>query len=110
MLLHFVFFFLMLRPPPRSTRTDTLFPYTTRFRSRPCRPELSTSLFSRTALKTWLDRVFTSLAHGLYVFTHALHGIAGGGGQGEKTRCEYDDQFAQHRLISFVDQRTSINP
>src|SRR3546814_8218092 len=25
--------FLMLRRPPRSTRTDTLFPYTTRFRS-----------------------------------------------------------------------------
>src|SRR3546814_9900386 len=24
----------MLRPPPRSTRTDTLFPYTTLFRSR----------------------------------------------------------------------------
>src|SRR3546814_20729651 len=23
----------MIRPPPRSTRTDTLFPYTTRFRS-----------------------------------------------------------------------------
>src|SRR3546814_4390075 len=27
------FFFLMIRRPPRSTRTDTLFPYTTRFRS-----------------------------------------------------------------------------
>src|SRR3546814_14769909 len=27
------FFFLMIRPPPRSTRTDTLFPYTTLFRS-----------------------------------------------------------------------------
>src|SRR3546814_6418317 len=27
-------FFLMLRRPPRSTRTDTLFPYTTLFRSR----------------------------------------------------------------------------
>src|SRR3546814_4715274 len=26
----------MLRPPPRSTRTDTLFPYTTLFRSRGC--------------------------------------------------------------------------
>src|SRR3546814_13894066 len=26
-------FFLMLRPPPRSTRTYTLFPYTTLFRS-----------------------------------------------------------------------------
>src|SRR3546814_14801547 len=29
----FVFFFLMLRRPPGSTRTDTLFPYTTLFRS-----------------------------------------------------------------------------
>src|SRR3546814_17053840 len=30
----FAFFFLMRRRPPRSTRTDTLFPYTTLFRSR----------------------------------------------------------------------------
>src|SRR3546814_957305 len=29
------FFFLMIRRPPRSTRTDTLFPYTTLFRSLP---------------------------------------------------------------------------
>src|SRR3546814_6935830 len=29
---HFIFF-LMIRRPPRSTRTDTLFPYTTLFRS-----------------------------------------------------------------------------
>src|SRR3546814_12699837 len=29
------FFFLMIRRPPRSTRTDTLFPYTTLFRSDP---------------------------------------------------------------------------
>src|SRR3546814_14046734 len=28
-----VFFFLMILRPPRSTRTDTLFPYTTLFRS-----------------------------------------------------------------------------
>src|SRR3546814_19871667 len=39
-----LFFFLMIRRPPRSTRTDTLFPYTTLFRSkgaaelRPFRP------------------------------------------------------------------------
>src|SRR3546814_11426024 len=33
----FCFFFLMIRRPPRSTRTDTLFPYTTLFRSpAPC--------------------------------------------------------------------------
>src|SRR3546814_13901150 len=29
-----VCFFLMIRRPPRSTRTDTLFPYTTLFRSQ----------------------------------------------------------------------------
>src|SRR3546814_12288329 len=29
----YVVFFLMIRRPPRSTRTDTLFPYTTLFRS-----------------------------------------------------------------------------
>src|SRR3546814_7750048 len=29
------FFFLMIRRPPRSTRTDTLFPYTTLFQSPP---------------------------------------------------------------------------
>src|SRR3546814_2137276 len=29
-----IFFFLMIRRPPRSTRTDTLFPYTTLFRSQ----------------------------------------------------------------------------
>src|SRR3546814_12594568 len=31
--LKFVFFFLMIRRPPRSTLTDTLLPYTTLFRS-----------------------------------------------------------------------------
>src|SRR3546814_14842409 len=29
----YLFFFLIIRRPPRSTRTDTLFPYTTLFRS-----------------------------------------------------------------------------
>src|SRR3546814_2280947 len=32
-LFHVIFFFFMIRLPPRSTRTDTLFPYTTLFRS-----------------------------------------------------------------------------
>src|SRR3546814_15324058 len=30
---YYTVFFLMIRRPPRSTRTDTLFPYTTLFRS-----------------------------------------------------------------------------
>src|SRR3546814_13140553 len=33
LLCSFFFFFLMIRRQPRSTRTDTLFPYTTLFRS-----------------------------------------------------------------------------
>src|SRR3546814_14068057 len=32
-MLFLIVFFLMIRRPPRSTRTDTLFPYTTLFRS-----------------------------------------------------------------------------
>src|SRR3546814_6920320 len=32
-MISFLIFFLMIRRPPRSTRTDTLFPYTTLFRS-----------------------------------------------------------------------------
>src|SRR3546814_13996530 len=32
-MVYFFVFFLMIRRPPRSTRTDTLFPYTTLFRS-----------------------------------------------------------------------------
>src|SRR3546814_4997477 len=36
----------MFRRPPRSTRTDTLFPYTTRFRSPAICPS-STTLFGR---------------------------------------------------------------
>src|SRR3546814_14504151 len=34
-LFRFFILFLMIRRPPRSTRTDTLFPYTTLFRSLP---------------------------------------------------------------------------
>src|SRR3546814_14274835 len=35
------FLFLMIRRPPRSTRTDTLFPYTTLFRSMRIVPGIS---------------------------------------------------------------------
>src|SRR3546814_14464614 len=38
----------MIRRPPRSTRTDTLFPYTTLFRSRACRLLL---LFGELAMR-----------------------------------------------------------
>src|SRR3546814_19182653 len=43
MCLLYIFVFVMIRRPPRSTRTDTLFPYTTLFRSAP-RPEIQAVL------------------------------------------------------------------
>src|SRR3546814_1856928 len=54
------FFFLMLRLPPRSTLTDTLFPYTTLFRSRRVgrahRPSLLARIRRRPQLPAELRR------------------------------------------------------
>src|SRR3546814_14357628 len=47
------FFFLIVRPPQRSTRTDTLVPYTTLFRS----PELLIVAFDQAMI----DRVGTEI-------------------------------------------------
>src|SRR3546814_8382284 len=47
-----VVFFLMIRRPPRSTRTDTLFPYTTLFRSAGRRSSpIPTPLTTRSATR-----------------------------------------------------------
>src|SRR3546814_5002823 len=43
-----VFFFLLLRLPPISTLTVTLFPYTPFFRSSPCRSALRSSTHARS--------------------------------------------------------------
>src|SRR3546814_14955398 len=48
-------FFLMIRRPPRSTRTDTLFPYTTLFRS-------SQTAVSKVAKSSW--KVAANPRHG----------------------------------------------
>src|SRR3546814_19683251 len=44
----FFVFFLMMRRPPRSTRTDTLFPYTTLFRSRQGRGAMAQEIYFAT--------------------------------------------------------------
>src|SRR3546814_14349562 len=46
----YVIFFLMLRRPPRSTRTATLFPYTTLFRSL---RDVGEGLFGADAVADW---------------------------------------------------------
>src|SRR3546814_9234420 len=55
----------MIRPPPRSTRTDTLFPYTTLFRSGP----------------------FTDRQQGRLVDEHERHDEAGGPGSHRRPAC-----------------------
>src|SRR3546814_20784782 len=49
------FFFLMLRRPPRSTRTDTLFPYTTLFRSK-VKPSRTVAASQNMVLPRWFSR------------------------------------------------------
>src|SRR3546814_3452737 len=56
--LFFCFFFLMIRRPPRSTRTDTLFPYTTLFRSG-ARP------VQYITASTFTSRPLSRIAHSL---------------------------------------------
>src|SRR3546814_2654477 len=56
--LGFLFFFLMIRRPPRSTRTDTLCPYTTLFRSpaRSMRCPRSPPYFPSPSPRNWRSR------------------------------------------------------
>src|SRR3546814_12192829 len=57
MLMLCFFFFLMIRRPPRSTRTDTLFPYTTLFRSDfPMFPKVDVNGDGAHPLWKWLKK------------------------------------------------------
>src|SRR3546814_16970616 len=58
-------FFLMIRRPPRSTRTDTLFPYTTLFRSQDA------------ATRARTESVEACADHVDWIETHALNAIRG---------------------------------
>src|SRR3546814_16614237 len=55
------FFFLMLRRPPRSTRTDTRFPYTTLFRSFEERLRLLEGAEACLSTASGMGAVFASL-------------------------------------------------
>src|SRR3546814_18045428 len=59
----FFCFFLMIRRPPRSTRTDTLFPYTTLFRSGCGSPDRGDRCSCTPHDREW--RAFTADALGL---------------------------------------------
>src|SRR3546814_14107958 len=50
-------FFLRIRRPPRSTRTDTLFPYTTLFRSGSGSPDQRSACSRKLAAHEFVDAV-----------------------------------------------------
>src|SRR3546814_1007438 len=50
----------MIRRPPRSTRTDTLFPYTTLFRSYERRREIDECLHTQQIRDHWLPVIISS--------------------------------------------------
>src|SRR3546814_11367701 len=58
-----LFFFLMIRRPPRSTRTDTLLPYTTLFRS--VRPLFESSDWNFDTLRRTYDAIEQVALHDL---------------------------------------------
>src|SRR3546814_4769193 len=60
----------MVRRPPRSTRTDTLFPYTTLFRSRNPGADMPIEKTS----KIWMDGTLVDWDEAkVHVLTHTLH-------------------------------------
>src|SRR3546814_12538080 len=69
-----LFFFLMIRRPPRSTRTDTLFPYTTLFRSA-----------AAHAAGMFLDQFLEWNAHFLFDIARLVH-MAGNAEDRKSTR------------------------
>src|SRR3546814_714053 len=80
-----IFFFVMIRRPPRSTRTDTLFPYTTLFRSR-SRRSSAPGLYARLCQA----RAFGAEADADDLFRGArrqsvARGVAAGGGAARRS-------------------------
>src|SRR3546814_7803308 len=58
-------FFFIIRRPPRSTRTDTLFPYTTLFRSpRALHPEASSLYLKASYYLLAVGRLMTAMRPG----------------------------------------------
>src|SRR3546814_1702573 len=94
------FFFLMIRRPPRSTRTDTLFPYTTLFRSSYWSRATQTML--RTGYRTKVDTCgmdvektperFVQLE--AYFAAPHIHGEPAFGDKAAKARCRYHESAA----------------
>src|SRR3546814_11521032 len=89
----------MIRRPPRSTRTDTLFPYTTLFRSRPSR--------GRRILSSIQSDAFQRRAA---AFVGGLLAAAGQRAGDQETADHRDDEPARDPHQIFVDERLDRRP
>src|SRR3546814_3377565 len=92
--MHSIFFCLMIRRPPRSTRTDTLFPYTTLFRRVLFRSRLTADALQRavpdrveqaadqsvTSSVTPVDSAIAITVDGLLKIDLEVRYTSGGGG------------------------------
>src|SRR3546814_12455103 len=85
----------MIRRPPRSTRTDTLFPYTTLFRSLHPAPR------EGEALSSWLNRV--ALCYHMEVSELLEHDL----GHGQVDDLDTAPPLA---LLAMLSQRSGIEP
>src|SRR3546814_19309560 len=93
-----MFFFLMIRRPPRSTRTDTLFPYTTLFRSVLHKPSC---LFREQALLPHdlaPTQKFVAARGSMLTQNHATNRIPGA------ERAEYGDRTAGQVILIGVER------
>src|SRR3546814_16418512 len=74
--LSIIFFFLMIRRPPRSTRTDTLFPYTTLFRSPETVRQRDLALHGFAGVKLAVDALPVLVV--AFLFRHQVATVGGG--------------------------------
>src|SRR3546814_1663185 len=59
----------MMRRPPRSTRTDTLFPYTTLFRSASPKPDIGNDMENALGERGYGGRALQALKHCMRALT-----------------------------------------
>src|SRR3546814_11717755 len=106
-----LFFFLMIRRPPRSTRTDTLFPYTTLFRSRidiACRVQCAAIA---CLPGQWRRRMTKRLPKWTFaVFPLVLASAAYGSTGANSTRSSNDPKMHRHPSPSLIGDRLTTTP
>src|SRR3546814_8375046 len=96
----------MFLRPPRSTRTDTLFPYTTLFRSGAVSSRWSIQL--SPSLPCWLRRIATRKYQCRGMFANETYLLIGGGYASSRTaECLRQEGFGGRIIILRSEEQTS---